>query len=114
MSDYFRHARLITQSLEWARKTAPLPVGVNLGRLSSGIRFIDPAKAAHQPETWLSAFQAAIDSQCEVSEYALSVMRQHVHRFAAEDFFPTAAHRAELLRFLKPRIARLLPDRRAA
>lgn len=103
MSDYFRHARLISQSLQWARKAAPVPVGTNLGRASAGIRFIDPAQAAQHPETWLPAFQAAIDSQCDVSESALSVMRQHVPRFAADDFFPTPAHRAQLLWFLKPR-----------
>jgi [protein-PII] uridylyltransferase len=103
MSEYFRHARLVTQSLQWTRKAAPTPVGPNLGRSYNGIRFIDLARAAQRPETWLLAFQAAIDEHCEVSEYALSVMRQNVHKFAPGDFFPTTAERDALLRFLTPK-----------
>ena len=30
MSDYFRHARIVSRSLDWARRTAPAPVGANL------------------------------------------------------------------------------------
>jgi [protein-PII] uridylyltransferase len=103
MSEYFRHARIVTQSLEWARKAAPTPVGPNLGRSANGIRFIDTARASQEPESWLQAFQAAVDEQCEVSEYGLSVMRQHTHKYAPEDFFPTPAARAALMRFLTPR-----------
>ena len=33
---------------------------------------------------------------------ALAIMRQHAERFRVEDFFPTPAHVAALLRFLKP------------
>ena len=36
-------------------------------------------------------------------EDGLSVIRQNVSRFAAEDFFPTTEARDELLRFLRPR-----------
>src|SRR4051812_3002503 len=41
MSDYFRHARVVTRSLAWMRKAAPTPAGLNLGRTNDGIRFID-------------------------------------------------------------------------
>ena len=39
---------------------------MNLGLFSRGVRFIDPIKAARQPETWLRLFEAAVDHQCEV------------------------------------------------
>ncbi len=103
MSDYFRHARTASRSLQWVRKFAPTPVGVNLGQFGHGVRFIDPIKAARQPDSWLRLFEAAVQQQCEVLEDALIVIRQNVSRFAAEDFFPTTESRDELLRFLKPR-----------
>ena len=63
MSDYFRHARIVSRSLEWARKTAPVPVGPNLGLSRDGIRFLDPIQAARNPASWIGAFQAAIDAR---------------------------------------------------
>jgi [protein-PII] uridylyltransferase len=102
MSDYFRHARIVTRSLAWMRKAAPTPAGLNLGRATDGIRFIDMRQAAVQPATWLAAFQAAIDHNCPVADSALSLMRQYAERFRVEDFFPTPAHRTALLRLLRP------------
>ena len=49
MSDYFRHARIVSRSLEWARRTAPVPVGPNLGLSRDGIRFLDPVLASRSP-----------------------------------------------------------------
>ena len=103
MSDYFRHARIVSRSLEWARKTAPIPVGVNLVRSNDGIRFVDPQRAAREPHTWLHAFQAAIDHGTAVADEALALIQQHVDRYAAEDFFPTADSQQALWHFLKPR-----------
>jgi len=103
MGDYFRHARVVTRALEWGRRSAPLPVDVNVGRVADGIRFIDRGKAAVQPATWLAVFQAALDGDCHVSNEALVCMRQNAERFSSADFFPTAAHRMALLRFLTPR-----------
>ena len=103
MSDYFRHARIVSRSLEWARRTAPVPVGPNLGLSRDGVRFIDPVQAARNPASWLGAFQAALDAGTEVSEEALSCIQQHVDRYRADDFFVDATDRAALLRFLKPR-----------
>ena len=103
MGDYFRHARIVTRSLAWARRAAPVPVGANLGRTRDGIRFIDVRQAAVQPATWVGAFQAAIDANCAVSDDALACIRQHAGRFTIDDFLPTSAHRAALVRFLKPR-----------
>jgi [protein-PII] uridylyltransferase len=103
MSDYFRHARIVSRSLEWMRRTAPTPVGPNLGRSRDGVRFLDPVLAARNPASWIGAFQAAVDLGTEVTEEALSCMQQHVDRYRADDFVPEARDRAALLRFLKPR-----------
>src|SRR5688500_1655224 len=103
MSDYFRNARIVARSLEWARKTAPAPVGPNLGLSRDGIRFLDPIQAARDPSMWIAAFQAAIDAGTEVTEEALSCIQQHVDRYRADDFFPDDASRRSLLRLLKPR-----------
>jgi len=103
MSDYFRHARIVSRLLEWARTAAPIPVGVNLVRSSDGIRFVDAPRAAREPHTWIHAFQAAIDHGTSVADEALALIQQHVDRYAAEDFFPTADAQHTLLQFLKPR-----------
>jgi [protein-PII] uridylyltransferase len=103
MSDYFRHARIVSRSLDWARKTAPVPVGPNLGLSRDGVRFLDPIQAARTPTSWIGAFQAAIESGSEVSEDALACIQQHVDRYRADDFFPKAQDRAALLRLLKPK-----------
>jgi [protein-PII] uridylyltransferase len=103
MSDYFRHARSVSRSLEWVRKAAPLPVGPNVVRTPEGIRFVDLEHAARHPESWLALFQAAIDSGAPVASTALLWIQQQVDRCAAEDFFPTAAERSALLTFLRPR-----------
>jgi [protein-PII] uridylyltransferase len=103
MGDYFRHARAIDRSLRWALKAAPVPVGPNLVRGSDGVRFLDVRAASERPETWLGAFQCALDQGCAVSDDVLACVQQHAGRFRPEDFFPTKAHRDALLRFLKPR-----------
>jgi [protein-PII] uridylyltransferase len=103
MSDYFRHARSVNRALEWARQTAPVPAGANLVRSGDGIRFIDTEQARTRPESWLSVFQTAIDSQSPVAYNTLAWIQQHVDCHAAEDFFPTEADRAALLTFLRPR-----------
>jgi [protein-PII] uridylyltransferase len=103
MSDYFRHARIVSRSLDWARRSAPVPVGPNLGVSRDGIRFMDPVQAARNPASWLAAFHAAMEAGTTVAEETLSCIQQHVDRYRADDFFPEAADRAALLAFLKPR-----------
>ena len=103
MSDYFRHARIVSRSLAWVRRMAPVPVGPNLGLSRDGIRFLDPIQAARNPASWVAAFQAAIDAGTGVTEEALSCFQQHVDRYRTDDFLPGARDRAALLRFLKPR-----------
>jgi [protein-PII] uridylyltransferase len=103
MADYFRHARAVSRLLDRTRRAAPVPVAINAGRTRDGIRFIDERKAAIQPATWLALFQSALDTATAVSDEALALIRQHADRFRFEDFFPTAEHRAALMRFLVPR-----------
>ena len=103
MSDYFRHARIVARSLEWARRSAPVPVGPNLGLSRDGVRFLDPLQAARNPASWLGAFRVALEHDSTVAEEALSCIQQHVDRYRADDFFPEAADRQALLTFLRPR-----------
>jgi UTP:GlnB (protein PII) uridylyltransferase len=103
MSEYFRHARTVSRSLAWMRRTAPVPVGHNIGLSRDGIRFLDPVQAAREPASWLGAFQAAIDAGTEVTDEALSCIQQHVDHFEPDAFMPEGRDRGALLRFLKPR-----------
>jgi [protein-PII] uridylyltransferase len=103
MSDYFRHARIVSRSLDWARRSAPLPVGPNLGLARDGVRFLDPLQATRTPASWLGAFRSALDHGTIVAEEALSCIQQHVDRYRADDFFPEPSDRTALLAFLTPR-----------
>jgi [protein-PII] uridylyltransferase len=103
MGEYFRHARAVDRALRWALRTAPTPIGPNLVRSGDGIRFVDVRDAASRPESWLAAFQAAIDDASPVSDEALACVQQNAGRFTFEEFFPAPQHRAALLRFLQPR-----------
>ena len=103
MADYFRHARVVSRTLERVRRSAPTPVGVNLGRTRDGVRFIDERQAANHPATWLGAFAAAIDTGAHVADETLDLIRRNVPRCSVSDLVPTAEDRAALLRFLRPR-----------
>ena len=103
MADYFRHARAVARVLDRARRTAPVPVGPNLGRTRDGVRFIDARRAAIQPATWLAAFQSALDADAPVADETLDVIHQHADRFAIGDLLPTVEHRAALVKLLVPR-----------
>ena len=103
MSDYFRHARIVSRTLAWARRTAPMPVGPNLGLSRDGVRFLDPVQAARTPASWICAFQAALDAGTEVTDEALSCIQQHVERYEPGDFVAEPRDRSALLRLLKPR-----------
>jgi len=103
MSDYFRHARVIDRSLRWALRAAPTPVGPNMVRAADGVRFVDAGYAADHPETWVAAFQAAMDAGCGVSDDALACIQQNAGRFTPDAFMPTADHQRAWLALLKPR-----------
>jgi [protein-PII] uridylyltransferase len=103
MADYFSHARAVARALERVRRTAPLPAGVNIGRSRDSVRFIDEARAAGQPESWLEVFRAALDAGVPVADETLDCIRRHVDGVSFARLLPTAEHRAALLAFLTPR-----------
>ena len=103
MSDYFRHARIVSRSLGWVCQAAPVPVAGNVVESHDGIRFVDLDHAEARPESWLSLFQAAVDTGTPVADEALAWMQQRLERVAPEDFFPGSDQCAALLAFLKPR-----------
>ena len=91
MSDYFRHARIVSRSLEWARRrrrrcrSAP-----NLGLSRDGIRFIDPAGRRAIRRRGSRAFQAAIDAGTAKSPKRRSRASSSTSSgYRADDFFPT-------------------------
>lgn len=103
MADYFRHARVVVRALERVRRTAPAPVGINLGRSLAGIRFVDERQAAREPGTWLGAFAAAVESGTNVADETLDLIRRHAGGTGVADLLPAAVDREALLRFLRPR-----------
>jgi UTP:GlnB (protein PII) uridylyltransferase len=111
MSEYFRHARAVSQVLTWASRTGragsvnvvPVPVGANLEEAGDGIRFVDPREAASGSGTWLLGFQTAIERHAPVSDQALTVIQRNVERYAAEDFVSTEPERRVILNLFRPR-----------
>jgi [protein-PII] uridylyltransferase len=103
MADYFSHARVVARTLERVQRTAPVPLAVNLGRTRDGVRFIDETVAAGQPQSWLTAFQAALDADATVADDTLDCIRRHAGDAGFADLLPGDEHRAALLRFLRPR-----------
>src|SRR5437867_3509894 len=87
MGDYFRHARAVSRSLGWVRQTAPVPVAPNLVQSRDGIRFVNADHADAHPESWLSLFQAAIDTAAPVADETLTWIQQRVERHAPGEFF---------------------------
>jgi [protein-PII] uridylyltransferase len=103
MSEYFRHARASERALAWALRSAPTPVGVNLVRSRDGIRFVETARAAGEPRSWLGLFQAALDESVAVADESLTLLQQNAERYETHDFFGSAEDRQRLLTFFKPR-----------
>ena len=110
MSTYFHHAQLISRSLATALKSSEAPtqatvttLGRDLEQSWDGVRFVDGTRASLQPQTWLTAFEAALDRNLDVSEQVLTCIERHVERYPPERFIPTNCERDLLLRILKPR-----------
>ena len=110
MSTYFHHAQLISRSLATALKSSEAPAHSNVTKIDKdleqswdGIRFIDGTRASLQPQTWLTAFEAALDHDVDVSEQVLTCVERHVERYPSERFIPTTSERDLLLRVLRPR-----------
>ena len=110
MSTYFHHAQLISRSLATTLKSSRAPsqstvttIGNDLEKSWDGVRFIDGTRASLQPQTWLTAFEAALDQGLDVSEQVLTCIERHVERYPPERFISTNNERDLLLRVLKPR-----------
>ena len=102
MSDYFRHARFVSRSLDWARQSGadarrrqPRPVARR-----HPVRRTRSAPRGSRTRGF-DAFQAAIDHETAVADEALALIQQHVDRFAADDFFQPPVERDALLTVLE-------------
>ena len=110
MSTYFHHARIISRALAAALKSltpesvsVPVPLGDDLVRQGSEIRFTDGTRASLRPKMWLGAFEASLAEGCDVSDQVLTCIERHGDRYSPEQFFPTSDERDRLLRVLRPR-----------
>ncbi len=111
MGEYFRHARVVTQVLDWSRRVVhggpsrdePVAVAAGLIQVAGGIEFADPRAAESDPALWLAAFDAALDRGCAVADAALTIIQQNVDRYAAEDFAATEPQRRLIRRLFQPR-----------
>ena len=110
MSTYFHHARIVSRSLaESTKALAPLsdnkqvPVGKELVKQCGEVSFIDGTHASLRPDTWLTAFEVALDEGCGVSQQVLTCIERHGDRYSPERFFQTEEERDCLLRILKPK-----------
>jgi len=103
MADYFRHARIVARTLDRVRRAAPVPAGANLVRARDGVRFVDERQATREPVSWIGAFSAGLDTDANVADDTLDLIRRHAAGCGVADLFPTAADRAALLHFLRPR-----------
>jgi [protein-PII] uridylyltransferase len=103
MADYFTHGRAVARALERVQRTAPVPLAVNLGRTRDGVRFIDETAAARQPESWLVAFQAALDADAPVADETLDCIGRHAGVATLAALLPSEGHRDALLQLLQPR-----------
>jgi [protein-PII] uridylyltransferase len=111
MSHYFEKARAVFRNLfragNLARTTGsptrPAPAGGQPAVAGKSVSFVDAARAAAEPASWIDTFDAAVAQNLPVSDGSLAIIRQHVGRYPPEAFFPTDRERQGLLRFLRPR-----------
>jgi len=110
MSRWFAHARTVARALETAivritpaPQALPVMVGPNLQIASEAIAFIDPARAASEPASWLEAFALALEHGVPVSPEALALIESRGSRYGGSDVLPTLASRRRFVRLLAPR-----------
>ena len=111
MSEYFRRARTVTRAMASAARAvrpaeppaAPRRVGRQFEINGDGVRFANPERAANQPSLWVDAFRVALDHGGGVSERALSLIEQNLHRCTPDDFVSTEGERQQLRKLLVPR-----------
>jgi [protein-PII] uridylyltransferase len=110
MSRWFAHARTVARALETAivrvtpgPQALPVTVGPNIQIVAEAVTFVDPARAAAQPASWLDAFALALDHGVPVSPDALALIESRGSRYGASDVLPTVAARRRFVGLLAPR-----------
>lgn len=111
MSEYFRHARGIVQSLSSIRNVVSPPAPIaepgqvteHVAVAADGIRFVDPSRAVAQPTVWLEAFEVAIANGYPVSPDVLALVQENVGRYTADYFVASEEARLRLRAMLYPR-----------
>ena len=109
MADYFSHARAVARVLDRARRTAPVPVGVNLGAhgaTACGSSTRARRRSSRRPGWPRSSRRSTPIRPSPTRRWSDPAARRGL--FVRRDF-PTAAHRAALLRLLVPRPRPLRP-----
>jgi [protein-PII] uridylyltransferase len=110
MGRYFEHARTVARALETAvarvtpvTEALPVPLGPNVELAAGAIRFVDRARAASEPASWLGVFELALEHGASVAPETLEVMDSRGRRYALADLLPTPAARRRFLQVLRPR-----------
>ena len=111
MGEYFLRARTVVRALastERAVRPSGPPVATRrIGRQfeinGDGVRFANAERAAIQPSLWVDLFRVALDNGCRVSEHALALIEQNLHRATPDDFVSTEGERQQLRKLLAPR-----------
>src|SRR4051812_86305 len=110
MGEYFLRARAVTRALASTERAmrpraqgALRRIGKQFEVTPDGVQFANPERAKGQPSLWLEAFRIALEHQCPVSEPALALIQENVHRCTADDFVATEGDRLQLRRLLTPR-----------
>jgi [protein-PII] uridylyltransferase len=110
MGRYFAHARMVARALETAilritpsSEALPVAVGANIQIAGDRVSFVDAARAAAEPSSWLEVFERALEHGVHVSPDALALIDSRGSRYAFADFLPTVAARRRFARLLVPR-----------
>jgi [protein-PII] uridylyltransferase len=110
MGRYFEHARTVARALETAvarvtpvTAALPVPLAPNVELAGGAIRFVDRARAATEPASWLAVFELALEHGAPVAAETLEVMDSRGRRYALADLLPTPGARRRFLQLLRPR-----------
>src|ERR1700722_6266558 len=81
----------------------PIPAGNNLVIADGRLTFVDQARAAADPGSWLDAFEAAGARNVSLSESALRIVGEQAADVPAGGLLSTERAPARLLELLRPR-----------
>src|SRR5580692_8244411 len=101
MSGYLEKARAAFRNLMRAGgvgHTTDTPRPPTPGRetptpAADSVSFVDPAKAATEPASWVDLFDVAVARHAPVSDESLSIIQRHVGGYTPDTFFPTDRER---------------------